>query len=258
MGNSNRPTVIAGNWKMYKTIEETISFILECKPLIKDSTAYAFLAVPFTAVRAAAVTAKQTPFVIGAQNVSDAAEGAFTGEISAKMLKEAGARFVIIGHSERRQIYCETDELVNKKIRRALQEMLQPIVCVGETLAQREAGKTEEILKTQLDRSLHGLTKDEMKKLILAYEPIWAIGTQKTATPEIAQQAQKFCRQVLSHTWDPDSANQVVILYGGSVKAENAKALVDQPDIDGLLVGGASLSVESFSRIVNCQQKKNL
>lgn len=249
----SRPTVIAGNWKMYKTIFEAQVFVKVLAPLIKGCSAKVWLAVPFTAIQAAAIFAQGTSIVIGAQNVNDAEEGAFTGEISCRMLKEAGAAFVIIGHSERRQLFREDDAWINRKLKQILKDGLKPIVCIGETLDQYQAGKGKEVVRSQLMQSLKDINSEEMKKVIIAYEPIWAIGTGKTATPEAAQEMQHFCRETISAHWDKTVAEQVVIQYGGSVKPDNAAALLAQPDIDGLLVGGASLSVDSFSKIVLSQ-----
>lgn len=253
MTASQRPAVIAGNWKMYKTAEETADFIKQLAPLVVDAHPSVFLAVPFTAIRLASELAKEHNIVVGAQNMNDASEGAFTGEIAAKMLVDAGAKFVIVGHSERRQIFKEDDAFINRKIKRALESNLIPILCVGETLEEHEAGKTEDVIKYQLSHGLDGITREQMPNVIVAYEPLWAIGTGKTATPEAAQEIHHLCRSHLAETWSQEVAEQVVLMYGGSVKPSNARALMGQKDIDGLLVGGASLSVESFSQIVNYQ-----
>ncbi len=250
---SNRPTVIAGNWKMYKTIEETEQFVKALIPLVAESPATVFLAVPFTAIHSGAEAAKETNVVIGAQNMNDATEGAFTGEIAARMVIDAGAKFVILGHSERRHIFNETNEFINKKVKRALSDDLVPILCIGETLEEREGNKTEEVLKNQIIHSLQGVSAEDLPNVLLAYEPVWAIGTGKTATAEQAQEAHRFCRQCLTELWDEETANQVVIMYGGSVKPQNARQIMDKMDVDGLLVGGASLTPDSFSQIVNYQ-----
>lgn len=253
MPNEQRRQVIAGNWKMYKTIQETESFIKELTPLVSDSEASVFLSVPFTAIHAAAEAAKETNIVIGAQNMNDASEGAFTGEIAAKMLLEAGAKFVIIGHSERRHVFGEDDSFINKKIKRALSDSLTPVFCIGETLEQRDGGSTETILKDQITQGLADVSPEEMSKILIAYEPVWAIGTGKTATPAHAQEVHQYIREAIKDLWDEETAANMVIMYGGSVKPNNARHLMEQSDIDGLLVGGASLSVESFSHIVNFQ-----
>ena len=232
-----RTRVIAGNWKMYKTVPEAVEFVKTLAPLVADSQAEVWVAVPYTAIAAAAEVAAGTNIRIGAQNMNDASEGAFTGEIAARMLVDAGASFVLVGHSERRHLFGESDAFVNRKVKRALADGLRPIVCVGETLEQRDAGQTAEVLKEQVAGSLSGVDGN----FVLAYEPVWAIGTGRSATPEEAQKEHALLR---------DLVGDHQILYGGSVKPENASALLAQPDIDGLLVGGASLSPESFAKIV--------
>ncbi len=183
--------------------------------------------------------------------MNDASEGAFTGEIAAKMLLDVGAKFVLLGHSERRQLYGETDEWIQKKMVRALKDKLPPILCVGENLAERQENKTEEVVRTQIHNCLQGVSQEEMKEVILAYEPVWAIGTGMSATPEMAEETHKYCRNVIAEEWGEEVAEELSILYGGSVKPENAKTLLKQENIDGLLVGGASLSLASFSKIIN-------
>ncbi len=248
-----RPLTIAGNWKMYKTIEEAVSYVETLSPLIQKSQAAVYLAVPFTAIHPTVERAKalKTAIKVGAQNMNDASEGAFTGEIAAKMVVDAGAQFVILGHSERRQLFHESDHFINKKVKRALAEELQPLLCIGETLEERESGKLEERLEEQLTSSLHEIAAESFSKLILAYEPIWAIGTGKVATPEDAQAAHQLCRSLIRKHWGDHAADLLSILYGGSVKPENARDLLIQPDVDGLLVGGASLSPKAFSQIIN-------
>lgn len=253
MSHMNRPIIIVGNWKMYKTIEESLDFLEQLLPLVKESPDKIYLAVPFTAIKSISEKAQGSNVIIGAQNMNDADEGAFTGEIAAKMLKDAGAQFVVIGHSERRILYNETNETVNKKIKRALSEDLLPILCVGETAEEHEADQTHAILTTQLTQGLADISADLLKKLIIAYEPIWAIGSGQTATPENAQETHHYCRQLISEQWGSDLADQIPLLYGGSVKPDNAKALLEQTDIDGVLVGGSSLNADSFSKIVNYQ-----
>lgn len=252
MTSANRAVIIAGNWKMYKTIEEAVAFVEELIPLIKSTPARVYLAVPFTVIKSVSDATKDSNLVIGAQNINDASEGAFTGEISGKMLKDAGAKFVIVGHSERRRIFHETNSFINKKVKRALLDSLQVILCVGETKDQRDAGQTHEVLKTQLDECLDGVTSDQHKQIIIAYEPVWAIGMLQPASVDTAEEAQAFCRKLIEEKWGEHAAGHIVIQYGGSVKPDNAKEFLDQPDIDGLLVGGASLSVQDFSKIINC------
>ena len=256
MSQKSRPVIIAGNWKMYKTIEEAVGYVETLAPLIKKSQAAVYLAVPFTAIYPTAQRVKDlnAPITVGAQNMNDASEGAFTGEIAARMLADAGAQFVILGHSERRRFFNETDSLINRKVKRALSENIQPIVCVGETLDQRESGKMEEVVEDQLLKSLEGLSSEEFSKIILAYEPVWAIGTGKVAPLSDTAKAHQFCRAVIAETWGEAAATHLVIQYGGSVNPENAADLIDQEDIDGLLVGSASLSPHSFSQIINAYQ----
>jgi triosephosphate isomerase (TIM) len=253
---SSRFAVIAGNWKMYKTIEEAVGFVETLSPLIKKSQAAVYLAVPFTAIYPASQRVKElkAPITIGAQNMHDASEGAFTGEVAARMLIEAGAHFVIVGHSERRRLFNEGDPLINRKVKRALASGIQPIVCIGETLGERESGSMEKILKNQLLQSLAGIGAEDLSKMILAYEPVWAIGTGQVAAPEDAQAAHQFCRSVIAEKWGEEAAARLVIQYGGSVKPENASDLLLQEDVDGLLVGGASLSPSLFSQIINAYQ----
>ena len=248
---TERQPIIAGNWKMYKTREEAISFIQELAPKVKDTDAAIYLAVPFTDIVDAAKAAEETPILIGAQNMNDASKGAFTGEVASDMLKSAGASFVILGHSERRHIFKETDDFINRKVRRALQDELQPILCVGETSDERENKQTQDVLKNQIKGGLAAVTNEEIEKIVIAYEPVWAIGTGKTATPEIAQEAHSFIRSCISDMFSKDIADKIRILYGGSVKSENISDLMRQKDIDGALVGGASLNADSFSQIVN-------
>lgn len=251
MTDKIRERLIAGNWKMYKTVSEAVDYIQALRPLVANSQAKIYLAVPYTAIHAAAEAAKESSIVIGAQNMNDASEGAFTGEISGKMLADAGAKFVILGHSERRQIFGETSAYINRKVKRALQDGLQPVVCVGESAEQRASKATEVVVKGQLLESLEGLTAEQLQHIVLAYEPVWAIGTGVTATPEEAQQMHHFCRATVTEKWGQEAADKILILYGGSVKRENAAAILQESDIDGLLVGGASLKPEVFQQIVN-------
>lgn len=248
-----RERVITGNWKMYKTIDEATQFVTTLSSLIPEKEVKVYLAVPFTAIHAAAECAAATNILIGAQNMSDVSEGAFTGEVAARMLKDAGAQFVILGHSERRLFFQETNSFINKKLKRALDENLQPILCIGETLEEKEAGDTESVLKEQLLESLEGLQDSNLVKVIIAYEPIWAIGTGKTASAEVVQNIHAFCRSVIAREWGDDVAQSMTIQYGGSVKPSNAASFMLEPDIDGLLVGSASLDPIVFSQIVNYQ-----
>ena len=246
-----RRKVIAGNWKMNMLPGEAIEFITELTPLVKDSKNEVILCVPYTDLFYALLTAQGTNIKIGAQNMHFEEKGAYTGEVSGKMLKSINVEYVIIGHSERRQYFNETDETVNKKITAAFANGLKPIVCVGETLEQREAGKTVEIITKQTELALEGLTNEQVKNTIIAYEPIWAIGTGKTATSEDANNSIKEIRNKIADIYGKDVAEEVIIQYGGSVKSTNAKELFEMSDIDGGLVGGASLKAEEFSKIVN-------
>ncbi|MGD2169688.1 MAG: triose-phosphate isomerase [Chlamydiota bacterium] len=246
----SRQSYIIGNWKMYKTGSEAVQFITELAPLVASSNPHVYLAVPFSSIYQAAMAAEKHHIVIGAQNIHDEKEGAFTGEVSALMLKDAGAEFVIIGHSERRKIFKEDDSFINRKVLQAMKNDLKVILCVGETLEERKQHKTEEVLSKQLEKGLKGVPKD-YTDFIIAYEPVWAIGTGIAATPEIAQEVHSFLRVILSEQFSKNNAAKIPILYGGSVKPENISTLMEQSDIDGALVGGASLNVESFNKIVN-------
>ena len=250
-----RRKVLAGKWKMNMLPNEAIEYIQAFEPLVKDAKAEVILCVPYTDLFYCLMNAQNTNIKIGAQNVHFEETGAYTGEVSAKMLKSIGVEYVIIGHSERRQYFAETDETVNKKIKAALENELKPIVCVGETLEQRESGKTEEIITTQTKLALEGLTKEQVKGIIIAYEPIWAIGTGKTATSEDANNSIKAIRKEIASIYGEDIAEEVIIQYGGSVKSSNAKELFACSDIDGGLVGGASLKPEEFSKIVKYDEQ---
>ncbi len=244
--------MIAGNWKMYKAQAEARAFLAALKPLVASSThCDIVVAPPFTVLAAAAEAARGSAIAVAAQDVHWEKEGAFTGEVSVKMLVEAGCRYVLIGHSERRQYFGETDERVNKKVKAALETELAPIVCVGETLEQREAGQTEVVLERQFRGGLAALTGAEFSRIIVAYEPVWAIGTGRTATPETAAEAHRFLRQLAATIFTSERAAGLRILYGGSVKPDNIKGLMAQVEIDGALVGGASLDAQSFASIVN-------
>jgi len=246
-----RRKVIAGNWKMNMLPNETIDFITNLEPLVKNTENEVILCVPYTDLFYALLTAQETNIHIGAQNMHWKERGAYTGEVSAQMLSSIRTEYVIIGHSERRAYFNETDETVNLKIKSALENGLKPIVCVGETLEQRESGKTEEIITNQVEAAFKDLTKEQAENIIIAYEPIWAIGTGKTTTSEDANNSVKAIRNKVKEMYEDETAENIIILYGGSVKAVNAKELFEASDIDGALVGGASLKVEEFSKIVN-------
>jgi len=247
-----RRPIIAGNWKMYKTVSEAIHFVEGLTPLIENARhCDIVLAPPFTALGEAVRAAKGTSILIASQDVFWEKEGAFTGQVSAPMIADVGCRFAIIGHSERRQFFGETDEQVNKKIRATLDAGLTPLVCVGEVLAEREANQTFTVILRQLEQAVNNLTGQDFSRIVLAYEPVWAIGTGRTATPEIAAEVHKRIRQFASEKFGAESSKILRILYGGSVKPDNIKGLMAQVDIDGVLVGGASLKPESFASIVN-------
>ncbi len=246
-----RKPIIAGNWKMYKTVEEAIALVSELSTLLDGCTGVeAIVCPPFTALDAVIEAAEGTNITVGAQNMHWEAQGAFTGEVSPVMLKEMGCKYVILGHSERRQYFGESDKNVNKKVKAAFEYGLLPIVCVGEILEQREQGITEQVVRTQVEGALAGLDQDRVASLVVAYEPVWAIGTGKTASDEDAQQVIGFIRNVIADMYGAGPADNVRIQYGGSVKPDNIAGLMQQKDIDGALVGGASLNAGNFAAIV--------
>ena len=250
--NKLRRPIIAGNWKMNKTSTEARDLANKLIPLVsgvKDRDIV--LAPPFTSIPAVAETIKGTNMALSAQDLFWEEKGAFTGEISAEMLLDLGCKYVIIGHSERRQYFGETDETVNKKMKQALKKGLLPIMCIGETLTEREAGKLNDIITRQVTGGLKDISAADMKKVVIAYEPVWAIGTGKTATPEQAQEVHALIRQKVKALYNAETAEGLRIQYGGSVTPDNVSALMAKPDIDGALVGGASLKPESFAALVN-------
>jgi triosephosphate isomerase len=242
--------IIIGNWKMHKTSAQAVEFIKHLLPMVKDSSAQVWLAVPYTALEPAARAAQGSNIVIGAQNMNEASQGAFTGEIAASMIIEAGAKFVLLGHSERRKIFHETDKVIAAKVAKAVHEGITPVLCVGETEEERESGY-EEVLQRQILEGLKGVDKEHFSKVILAYEPVWAIGTGKTATPKMAEETHKFCRSVLAEHFGKKDSASIPLLYGGSVKPDNISDLMKEKDINGALVGGAALEPKTFSQIVN-------
>lgn len=248
-----RRPVIAGNWKMHKLLSEAVRLVLDLKPYVVNSHhCEIVVAPPFTALKTVCDRLEGSNIKVAGQDCCDrSGEGAFTGEVSAEMLKDIGCSYVIIAHSERRQFFGETDESANRKLRAALTAGLTPIFCVGENLEQREHGQMQEVIGRQVRNGLAGLTASELSLILIAYEPVWAIGTGRTATPEIASSTHRFIRDVLNEGWGGQVAKEMRILYGGSVKPENIRALMAEEEIDGALVGGASLEAESFSRIVN-------
>lgn len=249
--NFMKRPIIAGNWKMYKTLGEAIELVNGLKRALGDiSEADIVVCPPYTALDSVSDLINESNISLGAQDAHWEKEGAFTGEVSVAMLKDIGCKYIIIGHSERRQYFGETNDTVNKKVKAVLSAGLTPIVCVGETLAQREAAKTFDVVKSHVQDGLGSLTNDEVLKIVIAYEPVWAIGTGKTATPQQAQEVHAFIRKVLAELWGKDTAAEIRIQYGGSVKPDNIASLMAQEDIDGALVGGASLKVDSFTEIV--------
>lgn len=246
-----RKPIIAGNWKMNNTNAQAAALVNELKPLVKDAAAEVVVCVPYTCIETVAKLVKGSNIKVGAENVSWADKGAFTGEISAEMLKELGTEYVIIGHSERRQMFNETDKTVNSRTIQALKNGLIPIVCVGETLAERESGKTEVVCFTQTQGAFQNISKEDMANLVIAYEPVWAIGTGKTATSVEANDTIKYIRTVLCDMFGKAVADIVRIQYGGSMNPSNVAELMATSDIDGGLIGGASLKAIDFSKVVN-------
>jgi len=247
-----RKPVIAGNWKLYKTSKEAVDLVTRLIPEVKNNLDVDIVVAPvFTALTSVKKVISGSNIMLSGPDCFWEEEGAFTGEVSPRLLVDAGCSHVIIGHSERRQFFGDTDETVNRKIKAALNAGLIVLFCIGETLGEREAVKTFEVLKKQVTGGLTGITVKELENIIVAYEPVWAIGTGKTATDEQAQEAHAFIRSLVTGLYNKTTGNKIRILYGGSVKPENIKGLMTQPDIDGALVGGASLKAESFSAIVN-------
>ncbi|MBQ2390928.1 MAG: triose-phosphate isomerase [Clostridia bacterium] len=255
MNKAKRNAVIAGNWKMNNTPSETTALINEMKPLVAGADCDVVLCVPFVDIAAAVEAAKGSNIKIGAENVHFEEKGAFTGEISAKMLVECGVEYVVVGHSERRQYFGETDVTVNLRTKAAVNAGLTAIVCVGETLDQRKQGITKELLAMQTKIALMGIEADKLSKIIIAYEPVWAIGTGETATAEQANEGNAAIRAAIADMYGAETAEAVTIQYGGSMNAKNADELVAQPDVDGGLIGGASLKAEDFSIIVKAASK---
>lgn len=245
-----RKPIIAGNWKMHKTIKEALEFVNEVKDKVNSDKVEAVICAPFTLLKDLKEATKGTNIKIGAQNMHFEEKGAFTGEVSPLMLKEVDMDYVVIGHSERRQYFNETDETVNKKVLKALEVGIDPILCVGETLEQREAGKTKDVCRVQVEKALENVLKDDLAKVVVAYEPIWAIGTGKTATAEDANDVISYIREVIKGLYG-ELANEVRIQYGGSVKPSNVAEIMGQSDIDGALVGGASLASNDYLDLVN-------
>jgi triosephosphate isomerase len=250
-----RKPIIAGNWKMNKTIKKATEFARDLVETLNDCPDMEIIIFPpFTALYAVANVVRDTNILFGAQNMYCEPAGAYTGEISPLMLADIGVHYVILGHSERREIIGETDELINLKMKAALNYRMKPILCIGEKIEEREKGKAEEVVHNQLVKDLHDISKDEMVRTVLAYEPLWAIGTGKTASPEDANKMHTFIRETIINLYDKRIASKIRIQYGGSVRPDNIDILMAQPEIDGALVGGASLDVESFVKIVKFQR----
>jgi len=247
-----RMVLIAGNWKMNNVSSQAKELVLELKELAgkEFSNGCVVVCPPFTVLRDVYEVIKDSAIKLGGQNMYWEEKGAFTGEISPEMLKDAGCNFVIIGHSERRKYFSETNETVNKRVKSALKHSLIPIICVGETLEEREADKTLDVIKSHVTGALEGLSKEDVQKIVIAYEPVWAIGTGRTASPEQAEEIHKYIRDLVSSLYSESEAENLLILYGGSVKPSNVEELIKQEDIDGALVGGAALKADSFSEIV--------
>ena len=246
-----RKPIIAGNWKMHKTIAEAIEFVNDIKDKVNNTDVEAVICAPFTLLKDLKEATKGTNIKIGAQNMHYADQGAFTGEISAPMLKELNIDYVVLGHSERRQYFNETNETVNKKVIKALEAGIDPILCVGETLEEREASETKNVCKEQTEKALIGVSAEDMKKVVIAYEPVWAIGTGKTATAEDANDVIAYIREVVKGLYGEEISEEVRIQYGGSVKPSNVAEIMNQSDIDGALVGGASLLSSDYTELVN-------
>ena len=247
-----RKYIIAGNWKMNKNLSEAIQLVSDLKTELngKNLNAEVVVAPPFISLEAVKTLIKDTDIKLGAQNMHSVDSGAFTGEVSADMLKSVGCEYVILGHSERRTIFGESDEFINQKVKQALKNNLTPILCCGESLEERENGTTFKVVEQQIKTCLNNLSEEEIKNTVIAYEPIWAIGTGKTATPEQAQEVHEFIRNLLVKLTSVETAQEITIQYGGSVNAKNAKDLLSKPDIDGALVGGACLKADSFREII--------
>lgn len=246
-----RIPLIAGNWKMFKTTKEAIAFAEEFKELYKDTDVRAAICAPYTQLAALKAAFEGTGIAVGAQNVHFEAQGAYTGEISTAMLEEIGVDYCIVGHSERRQYFNETDETVNKKLHQLFTTNILPILCVGEVLEERDSGKEFEVVKTQMEGALAGLSGDQVSQLVVAYEPVWAIGTGRTASPEQANEMCAYIRKVIEDLYDEEVCDRVIIQYGGSVKPSNATEIMNMDEIDGALVGGASLIPADFMEIIN-------
>lgn len=249
-----RPTTIIANWKMNKTIAEAKSFITSLAFSVQNFHGHVGVAVPYTMINAAAEAARGTIIAIGAQNVNDQSSGPYTGEVSCSMVKDAGATFCLIGHSERRRIFHESNKAINEKLKLALETGLRPVLCIGETSEEHAVDLGHSVLEQQIIQGLASIGPEKVGSLVIAYEPVWAIGTGVAAAPEITEKAHQWCREVITRLWDSQVAATIPIVYGGSVNQENCEALIQEADVDGFLVGGASLDVETFVKILQCQK----
>ncbi len=246
---------VIGNWKMYKTSCEARAFIEQVTPLLDDFEGKVYLSVPYTLIHELSELSRQTKIVIGAQNMNDASEGAFTGEIAGKMLKDAGAYFVLLGHSERRKLFLETSDFIHKKVLRAFKTDIQPVLCVGETIEEKDSGMMKEVIHEQISSALQGISLEDAAKVILAYEPVWAIGTGRAADIQSINEAHDFCRECLKNLFGEEVSKRIPILYGGSVNLENVSSIIQLMNVDGILVGGASLDARTFASIaVKCKK----
>jgi len=251
-----RQPLVAGNWKMYKTPSEATELVRELKEKAKDLNGVRVVVCPpFSSICSVKKELGRGQIAIGAQNCHWDDEGAYTGEVSAKMLADSGCEYVIVGHSERRHLFRETDEIINMKLKQALKEGLTTILCVGETWQEKESGNTEKVVEEQIKKGLNGIDRELISKVVVAYEPVWAIGSGKNATPDQARQAHQFIRKLINELYGIETAEQMLVIYGGSVNPENAKELLQTEDVDGALVGGASLKSEQFLRIISAAKK---
>lgn len=254
MAKAKSACYIVGNWKMNKTIEEALNFVDTVAPTITNADSTVMLAVPYTAIKSLSDKTKESKIVIGAQNMNAASEGAFTGEVAAVMLKEAGAQFVILGHSERRKLFSESNDEINRKVKKALESDLQPILCIGEEYEDHQSGNTHQVLKSQLEECLCGIDKDAFSRIIIAYEPVWAIGTGLSLDAVAAGQVHADIRTYLEELCGKKLAQEAVVIYGGSVNLTNAKSFLSTEGVDGLLIGSASLHPETFAKIIELGQ----
>ena len=250
LGKMSKTKYIFGNWKMNITVSETKDFIEQLLSLVQTTSNKVAIFPPFTSIAASINALKQSKLSVGAQNVSEHTEGSYTGEVSAEMLKDLGVKYVIIGHSERRSLFHEDDKVVNLKVKKALDAQLSPLICIGETLEEKNSGKTKNVLTHQISEALLNLSEDEIKKVFVVYEPVWAIGSGRISSPEDTEEIHKYCRNYISECWTIETANTIPFLYGGSVKPENVVDITLQPNVDGVLIGRASIEIKLFNEII--------